>query len=142
MNPAIQDKVDSLSRRGQGQPTDKDIAHVESELIGSFHLQKGIIHFADLRFTVPGASVNLLGTYALSGALDFHGHLLLDAKLSQTMTGWKSVLLKAVDPLFSGKDVGAGTDLPIKVEGTKDHPQFGLDRGGKKNSADKTAKKK
>ena len=141
MNPAIQDKVDSLSRRGQGQPTHKDIAHVESELIGSFHLQKGIIHFADLRFTVPGARVNLLGTYALSGELDFHGHLLLDAKLSQTMTGWKSVLLKAVDPLFSGKDVGAGTDLPIKVEGTKDHPEFGLDPGGKKNSVDKAAKK-
>lgn len=142
MNPAIQDKVDSLSRRGQGQPTDKDIAHVESELIGAFHLQRGIIHFTDLRYTVPGARINLQGTYALSGDLDFHGHLLLDAKLSQTMTGWKSILLKAIDPLFSGKDVGAGTNLPIKVEGTKDHPHFGLDRGGKKNSTDKAAKKK
>jgi hypothetical protein len=137
MNPAIQDKVDSLSRRGQGQPANNEIAHVESELTGAFHLQKGIIHFADLRFTVPGARVNLMGTYALSGDLDFHGHLLLDAKLSQTTTGWKSVLLKAIDPMFSGKGVGAGTDLPIKVEGTKDHPEFGLDRGGKKNSGKK-----
>jgi hypothetical protein len=134
MNPAIQDKMDSLSRRGQGQPKDTDIAHVESELTGAFHLQKGIIHFTDLRFQVPGARVNLLGTYALLGDLDFHGHLLLDAKLSQTMTGWKSLLLKAIDPLFSGKNVGAGTDLPIKVTGTKDHPEFGLDRGEKKTS--------
>jgi hypothetical protein len=131
-NPAIQDKVDLLSRRGQGQPKDSNIAHVESELIGAFHLQKGIIHFADLRFQVAGARVNLQGTYALLGELDFHGHLLLDARLSQTMTGWKSLVLKAVDPLFSGKNVGAGTDLPIKVTGTKDHPEFGLDRGGKK----------
>jgi hypothetical protein len=138
MNPAIQDKVDSLSRRGQGQPTDTDIAHVESELTGAFHLQKGIIHFTELRFQVTGARVELQGTYALSGDLDFRGHLLLDAKLSQTMTGWKSVVLKAIDPLFSGKNVGAGTDLPIKVTGTKDHPEFGLDRGGKETSRQKS----
>jgi AsmA-like C-terminal region len=138
-NPAIQDKVDSLSRRGQGQPKDTDIAHVQSELTGAFHLQKGIIQFTDLRFEVPGAKVNLQGTYALAGDLDFHGHLLLDAKLSQTMTGWKSLVLKAIDPLFSGKNVGAGTDLPIKVTGTKEHPEFGLDRGGKKSSHDQPA---
>jgi hypothetical protein len=141
-NPAIQDKVDSLSRRGQGQPKDTNIAHVESELIGAFHLQKGIIHFNDLRFQVPGARVNLQGTYALSGELDFHGHLLLDAKLSQTMTGWKSLVLKAIDPFFSGKNVGAGADLPIKVTGTKDHPEFGLDRGAKKASHEKPANAK
>ena len=135
-NPAIQDKVDSLSRRGQGQPKDIEIAHVESELSGTFHLQNGIIHFTDLRFQVPGARVNLQGSYALSGELDFHGHLLLAAKLSQTMTGWKSLVLKAIDPLFSGKNVGSGTDLPIKVTGTKDHPEFGLDRHQKKEFGD------
>jgi hypothetical protein len=58
------------------------------------------------------------------------------------MTGWKAVVLKAIDPLFSGKNVGTGTDLPIKVTGTKDHPEFGLDLGAKKNSASRPANAK
>jgi VCBS repeat-containing protein len=60
-----------------------------------------------------------------NGALDFHGALRMDAKLSQTMTGAKSFFLKAVDPFFSKK--GAGTYVPIKITGTKDHPIYGQD---------------
>lgn len=38
---------------------------------------------------------------SLDGAtFDFHGLLKTDAKLSQMTTGWKSILLKAVDPFF------------------------------------------
>jgi len=39
--------------------------------------------------------------------------------------GVRSVLLKVVDPFFKKK--GAGTVLPIKVRGTREHPKFGLD---------------
>jgi hypothetical protein len=48
----------------------------------------------------------------------------MQARLSQTTTGFKSFLLKAVDPFFrkNGKTV-----LPIKISGTREHPQFGLD---------------
>jgi hypothetical protein len=49
----------------------------------------------------------------------------MDAKLSQTTTGAKSVLLKLVDPFFS-KD-GAGTLLPIKIQGSRENPSFGLE---------------
>jgi hypothetical protein len=49
------------------------------------------------------------------------------AKLSQMTTGWKSILLKPVDPFFSKH--GAGTELPFKVTGTKSEPHFGLDFG-------------
>jgi hypothetical protein len=51
------------------------------------------------------------------------------AALSQTTTGAKSFFLKVVDPFFTGKN--AGTVLPIKIGGTKDHHEFRLDRGGK-----------
>jgi len=54
----------------------------------------------------------------------------MDAKLSQMMTGWKSILLKPVDPFFSKH--GAGTEIPVKVTGTKSEPHFGLDFGHKK----------
>ena len=46
------------------------------------------------------------------------------AKVSQTTTGWKSVLLKAVDPIFKRKNVGA--EIPIHISGTPDKPSFGL----------------
>jgi hypothetical protein len=50
----------------------------------------------------------------------------LQAKISQTMTGWKHWLLKPVDPFFSKN--GAGTFLKIKVTGSSKQPKFGLDR--------------
>jgi hypothetical protein len=36
-------------------------------------------------------------------------------------------LLKAVDPVFRKK--GAGALVPLKIGGTRDKPQFGLDVG-------------
>ena len=125
----VQGKVDSLSRRGQGKPKDTDISDVASDLRGNFRFGDGVVTFSNLGFVVEGASLRLDGTYNLdSTAVDFHGNLLLQAKLSQTTTGAKSFFLKAADPFFKGKN--GGTDLPIKITGTKDHPTFGLDKGG------------
>jgi hypothetical protein len=79
-------------------------------------------------FAVPGAQVHLDGSYALRReVLAFKGNLLLDAKVSQTVSGWKSLLLKIADPLFSRE--GGGSSIPIKIEGTRDDPKFGLDMG-------------
>jgi hypothetical protein len=122
----VQGKIDSLSRRAQGHPTDTDIGDVVSNLNAKFRLDKGVVTFANLSFGVPGADVALAGTYGLdSSQMDFHGNLQMQAKLSQTTTGAKSFFLKAVDPFFKGKN--GGSDLPIKITGTKDHPSFGLD---------------
>jgi hypothetical protein len=43
------------------------------------------------------------------------------------VTAWKSMLRKPVDPFFS--EHGAGTELPIKITGTRSEPHFGLDFG-------------
>jgi hypothetical protein len=122
----VQEKLDSLSRRGQGHPQDKDIDNVVSNLTADFHMAKGVVDFSKLNFNVPGAGIALDGSCSLEGGqMDFHGKLVLQAKLSQTTTGAKSFLLKAVDPFFKGKN--GGTEVPIKIGGTKDHPTFGLD---------------
>jgi hypothetical protein len=132
--------VDTLSRKGQGRPKDTDISEVASDLRGSFRLADGMVTFSNLSFAVQGASVQLNGTYSLdSTEMDFHGKLLMTAKLSQTTTGAKSFFLKAVDPFFKGKN--GGTELAIQITGTKDHPTFGLDKGGGAKKGDATAPK-
>jgi hypothetical protein len=50
--------------------------------------------------------------------------MLMDAKLSQTQTGVKALLLKAVDPFFRKNGT---SQLPIKIGGTRSDPSFGLD---------------
>jgi hypothetical protein len=124
-SPAIREQLESLSRHGEGKPADTDAGSSVSDLRGSFHLEKGVIRFSSLTFIVPGAAIDLAGTYALhDGNLDFNGHLRLQAKLSQTMTGAKSFFLKAFDPFF--KKDGAGAVLPITITGTRDKPIFGV----------------
>jgi hypothetical protein len=130
---SVQGKIDSLSRRGQGRPKDEDISDATSNLIGTFKMNDGAIDFSDLSFGVEGASVALEGSYNLDdGQLDFRGKLRLDAKLSQTMTGWKSVVLTPFNHFFEGKD--GGTEIPIKITGTREHPSFGPDFHDKANT--------
>jgi hypothetical protein len=121
----IQEKVKSLSRHGEGKPNDENAGSDITQLQGRFLLRNTVLTFRELTFAVDGAEVQLRGTYGLrSEDLEFHGKLRLDAKLSQMTTGFKSVLLKAFDPFFRKNGV---TELPIKITGKRDHPNFGLD---------------
>ena len=127
----VQDKLDELSRKGQGQPGDASIDNVISEFGGDFSLSKAVLDLPSLRFAVRGAEVQLAGSYGLrEESLGFTGHLRLQARVSQTTTGFKSFLLKAIDPFFSKN--GAGTELPIRVGGTVSSPEFGLNMFGNK----------
>ena len=128
-NKKLQNRVDTLSLRGSGKPKlipKTSEFNVPGELRGSFRLRGGMLSFSSLRFQVPGTLADMTGHYSLDGnTFDFHGKLRMDAKLSQMTTGWKSILLKAVDPFFH-KD-GAGTEVPFKITGTRSEPHFGLD---------------
>ena len=121
-----QNKIDELSRRGRGEPGNTEVADVISAFGGAFSLDAGVLRLPGLRFSVRGARVDLDGNYVLrSQALDFTGALRLDAPVSKTVTGFKSILLKPIDPLFRRN--GAGTLLPITIAGTVDKPDFGVD---------------
>ena len=68
------------------------------------------------------------GRYNLAPeTLDFSGTVLMDAKISQTTTGFKSLLLKLADPFF--KRAGGGSAIPIKISGRRSDPDIGLDKG-------------
>lgn len=124
----VQAKMESLSRRSQGKDEDDPIGKVMTDLRGQVRLAGGVARLTRLTFQVPGARVALDGTYALaSGALDFRGTLRMQASVSDAVGGFKSIFLKPFNPLFR-KD-GAGAVIPIKIEGTRQEPKFGLEFG-------------
>jgi hypothetical protein len=121
----VQEKVNELSHRGEGKPQVSDQATVASDFSGKFVVDKGVITVNGLSFAVPGVHVRLNGTYGLlTTDMNFRGTASLEAKVSETTTGWKSLLLKAVDPIFKKKNVGA--EIPIQIKGTPEKPSFGL----------------
>jgi hypothetical protein len=129
----VQNKINSLSLRSRGKPKlasgiVSDSAR--SDLNGTFDLAGGVISFSQLQFRVPGTVVALTGKYSMDGSdFDFRGTARMDATLSHMVTGWKALLLKPVDPFFSKN--GAGTEVPVRVNGTKSAPHFALDFGHK-----------
>jgi len=136
-NEKVQGRLDSLSLRSQGkvkQAQEHDVENVPVDLQGAFTLKDGLLSFSYLHFLVPGTHVDMTGAYTLDGqTFDFRGKAWLDAKVSQMTTGWKSILLKPVDPFF--RKNGAGTEVPIKISGTQSAPRFGLDFGHKDEPA-------
>jgi len=129
-NEKLQTRIDNLSLRGLGEPKliGKEEANITADLEGKFLLQDGILSFSRLHFQIPGTHADMTGKYSLDGAtFDFHGLLKTDAKVSQMTTGWKSILLKPVDPFFHKH--GAGAEIPFKIMGTRSEPHFGLDFG-------------
>jgi len=139
----IREKIDALSHRGLGKTKDQEIDQVVHRMSGEFKMADESLTFRTLAFAIPGAVVNIGGVFDMDAdQLDFHGALMLDAKLSQTQSGWKRWVLKPVDPFFSKR--GAGTFLHIKIVGSSKDPQFGLDPGGTSpaEEAEKAAAKK
>ena len=127
-NADVQGKVDELSRRGQGKPSDETIARVPYDMRGEVRLRRQQLTLSSVVFTAPGASIDAAGTYGLaSEALEFRGVATLDAAMSRTLTGARRLLLRPIDPLF--RKGGAGTRLVVDVRGTKTAPVVDLDVG-------------
>jgi hypothetical protein len=125
---SVQDKIDDLSRKAQGRPSDESIDDVASRMATKFSLRNGVFTYQALSFDVEGASVQLNGTHSLRAkTVDLSGVVLLNATVSQTQTGFRSILLKPFDRLF--RKSGAGTRLVITVAGTQDQPKIGLQLG-------------
>jgi hypothetical protein len=109
------------NRSTVGRPAD----NVTSDFSGQFKLAKGVLALEPVVFDIPGAIVEMKGQYHLrQETIDFAGNLFMDAKISEMVTGWKSVVAKMADPLFrkNGKTV-----IPLKVSGSRNQPEFGVD---------------
>jgi len=128
-DPKVASRLDTLSERAQGitkKEEQESSETVASNFRGHFKLADGIASLSRLSFAVPGALVKLAGTYCLrSTEINMQGTFRMRATLSQTQSGMKHWLLKPFDRIFERQ--GAGFLLPIKVNGTVDHPQIGLE---------------
>jgi len=137
---AVQQRVDNMSKRGEGKPREvidpsQAIAEddVASNMNGGFRLKDGVLTLSAVQFQIPGAALEISGTYALEPEeLELYGTIRMQAALSQTTTGFKSVLLRLADPFFSKN---GHTVLPIKITGTVQHPHYSLDMGRKEEKA-------
>ncbi len=128
-NPEVQDKVDMMSLRAQGEPEKArpGAKDVDSRMRGTFSLHRGEMQFSNLTYVLPGARVILDGVYSLDGEqFDFHGKVQTAVPLSKMVDSrLLSFLLKAASPLF--KRAGGGAEIPVRISGTKSAPKFGLD---------------
>ena len=128
-NPGVQDKVDMMSLRAQGEPEKArpGAKDVNSRMHGTFSLNHGEMQFSNLTYVLPGARVILDGVYSLDGQqFDFHGKVQTDVSLSRMVDSRVlSFLLRAASPFF--KRPGGGAEIPVRISGTKSEPKFGLD---------------
>ena len=126
-NLNVQHRINVLSRKGQGDAAGPDEGEsAVSNLRGRFVMRDAAIHFSQLTFAVEGATVQLVGGYNLrSEAIDFSGELLLDASLAEMTTGAGSIAARIAQPFFQRS--GGGSKIPIRISGTREKPEFGLD---------------
>lgn len=126
---SVQAKISDMSERARGLKPEEHAQNVMSDLKGKFRLDRGVLTVRDATFRIPGASVQIAGSYGLRNeAIEFDGTVRMQATISQAAGGGlKSFFLKAVDPLFRKR--GAGAVLPIRIRGSRDQPKVGLDVG-------------
>ncbi len=130
-NPHLQDRIDGLSARAQGEPKEVKVVSADhrtearSQMGANFTIGGGLMTARDVRFSIPGATVLLNGIYSMDGRLfEFKGHVRTDATASAMVGGWKGFLLKPIDPFL--KKNGAGLELPVEITGTEGDMHVGL----------------
>lgn len=124
-----QDSIDRLSESAEGEKKDQmeeDPRTLLLDLRGIIHVRNGVADISHATFHVPGADATAHGTYGLvdhrvdlKGTLDTSGHL------SETTSGVKALLLKAVTPLFHKR--GGERIVPFEIGGSYGQTKVTID---------------
>jgi len=127
-NRGTKQKLSDFSQRAQGaKPTERQsapgdrvsagTAEVFSSLNGRAKVRDGIVSTQRLNFQVPGANVDVNGTFSLhDGSVHMLGDVSIQSDVSHVATGVKSMLLKPLIPFF--KKHNAGAKIPIAITGS------------------------
>jgi hypothetical protein len=131
-NKATEQKLSAFSQRETGVkdskpdanssaataeiPTSNPAGDVFSSLKGHAQIRNGVVSSQRITFLIPGAGVDLSGTFNLrDGAVHLDGNLRTQANVSHAATGFTSIILKPLIPFFKKKQAGAV--VPIAVRG-------------------------
>ena len=127
-NPDLQQPVNALTQSARGE---NKVQQVEdpgtalSEFTGYVSVKNGVATLSRVAFSAPGTRAQLQGTYSLlDQKVDLHGILYTNGKLSDTSSGFRALVLKAIGPLLKQKSV---TVVPFAIHGTSSNPSFALD---------------
>jgi hypothetical protein len=124
-NRDTEQKLSDFSQRAQGaKPTERqsapgdrvlaETAEVFSSLKGRATVRDGIVSTQRLNFQVPGANVDVNGTFSLhDGSVHMLGDVSMQSDVSHAATGVKSMLLKPLIPFFKKHHAGAKISIAI-----------------------------
>jgi hypothetical protein len=122
-------RLSAFSERAQGKENtfasggDATVPEVLSSLNGRAKIRNGVVSTDGLICQMPGATVNVGGTFNLyDGTVQMAGNLRMQSDISHVTTGFKSVLLKPLSPFF--KKDNAGAVIPIAITGSPKHYQI------------------
>ena len=128
-SPNTQDSVDRISESAQGEKKkqeDEDPQTVLSEVHGNIQLRNEVTAISNGSFQVPGADAAVHGTYnLLNQRVDLHGTLDTRGHLSDTTSGFKAQVLKAITPMF--KKRGDTRIVPFQITGSYGNTTVGID---------------
>ena len=130
-SPATQDSIDRLSQSAQGESKkeeDEDPSTALSNLRGHVSVKDGVARFSRVSFSFTGASATLEGTWGLiDHRFDMHGTLLTSGRLSETTSGFKALIVKALTPFL--KKHHSVKVVPFRITGPSGDPAITLDWG-------------
>jgi len=128
-SPATQGSIDRISESAQGEKKeeqDEDPRTVLSHVHGNIQVRNGIAAISNGSFQVPGADATVYGKYSLlNQRVDLHGTLDTAGNLSDTTSGFKAVVLKAITPLF--KKRSSTRIVPFEITGSYGNTAVGID---------------
>jgi AsmA-like C-terminal region len=132
-NAEVQVPINRLSESARGENKQQqadDPETVLSNLKGHVSVKNGIATLSNVSFSAPGTLAEIRGTYnLLDKSVNLQGVLHTNGKLSDTTSGFKALVLKAVGPFLKKKTI---TVVPFTVTGTSTKPSFALDFDAKR----------
>ena len=126
---STQDSIDRISESARGESKkqeDEDPRTALSQIRGNIQLRDGIAAIERAGFGVTGATATVRGTYRLRDQrVDLHGVLDTRGRLSDTTSGFKAVVLKAITPFFKKKH--HVKMVPFKITGSYGDTSVAID---------------
>ena len=126
-NTDVQTKIMELSHRGRGQDPEAAKQNVSSDFTGRFKLADGVLALPDVTFAVPGAKVQLAGSYGLKPeTIDFKVECCSSTRRSPRRPPESSRCCSRWS-IHSSNVRAAAARSRSRLKASRSAPKFGLD---------------